>query len=251
MHKIQDKLLRLMENQNIGQMTLRAIGEVIGVPNSPQKIKHHIDQLANNRLIKVDKSNGIIERVKSGKVEDGNLIAVPILGSANCGEALCFGEESFDGQLYISAKLLDKVTSFKNIFAVKAVGPSMNKANIGGTSAIVDGDYVIVDKGDVNPKSGDYILSVINGMVNIKRFYKDSAKRQIILVSESTQNFAPIYIHEDDNYLVNGKVVQVFKEPTDEQLWQDASGKDILKEIGPISKEDYNYYENLCSKKER
>ncbi|MBU1895456.1 DUF4065 domain-containing protein [Patescibacteria group bacterium] len=35
------------------------------------------------------------------------------------------------------------------------------------------------------------------------------------------------------------------------QMWQDAAGRDTLKDLGPISKEDYDYYENLCLKKEK
>ncbi|MDO8668466.1 MAG: hypothetical protein Q7K35_05270 [bacterium] len=33
--------------------------------------------------------------------------------------------------------------------------------------------------------------------------------------------------------------------PKDLAAMQDAAGRDILKEIGPISKEEYDYYKNL------
>lgn len=250
MHKIQEKILQLMETRNIGKLTLRAIGEAVGEPNKPQKIKHHLDQLAKKGLIRVDKDNNNIERVQSGRVKNSSLVAVPIYGSANCGEAVCFDEQNFEGNLYISNRLLNKVRNVKNIFAVKAMGTSMNRADVDGKN-ISDGDYAIIDKDYSIPQNGDYVLSVIDGLVNIKKFCKDGNNHQIILISESSQDFAPIYIHEDDfvNYMVNGKVVQVFKQPNEDQLWQDAAGVDILKDLGPISRDEYNYYENLCLKK--
>ena len=250
MHQIQDKILQLMETKNLGKLTLREIGASIGEPDRPQKIKHHLDQLAKKGLIRVDKANSNIERIQSGRVKNSNLVAVPIFGSATCGEAACFDEQNFEGNLYVSDRLLNKIRDVKNIFAVKAVGSSMNRADIQGKN-IVEGDYAIIDKDYPSPQNGDYVLSVIDGLINIKKFYQDKKNNQIILMSESTQDFAPIYIHEEDfvNYMVNGKVVQVFKQPNEEQLWQDAAAVDVLKDIGPISKKDYDYYENLCLKK--
>ncbi len=244
MHQIQEKILQLMGNNDIGKMTLRAIGEAVQEPNSPQKIKHHLDQLAKNGLIKIDRSKKIIERVKRGVVAGGKLIAVPILGSANCGEALCFGEENFQGNLYISQSLLKNI---KNIFAVKAVGQSMNRAKVNKKDSISDGDYVIVAKEDKTPQNGDYVLSTIDGMVNIKRFFRDKENHQVVLFSESTQDFAPIYIAENDfvDYLINGTVVQVLKKPNEENMWQDAAGADAIKHLGDISKQEYNHYNTL------
>lgn len=33
------------------------------------------------------------------------------------------------------------------------------------------------------------------------------------------------------------------------QMWQDAAGADVIKHLWPISKEEHDYYENLCLKK--
>jgi SOS-response transcriptional repressor LexA len=241
MHQIQEKILKLMENNDLGKMTLRAIGEAIGEPNKPQLIKHHLDRLTKLNFLKVDKNKKTIERVKSGVTDNGKIVAVPILGSANCGEALYFGEENYEGNLLVSTKLLNKRD---NIFAVKAVGPSMNKAKVNGRDSICDGDYVIVDREKTIPSNGDYVLSVINGMMNIKKFYRDSANKQIVLVSESTGDFAPIYIHEEDldDYMNNGTIIQVMKRPSANAEWQDAAGADTLKHIAPISREEFDYY---------
>ena len=244
MHQTQEKILKLSDNKDLGQMTLRAIGEAIGEPNRPQVIKHHLDRLAKLGFLKINKNKKTIERVKSGLSDNGKLVAIPILGAANCGEALCFGDEDLQGNLFVSPNLLSKV---KNIFAVKAIGPSMNRAKVNGEDSISDGDYVIVDREKTTPRNGDYVLSIINGMANIKRFYRDQGRKQIILASESTQDFAPIYIHEDDmdDYMVNGTIIHVMKHPSENADWQDAAGADTIKSLGDQSKREHDYYMNL------
>ena len=90
----------------------------------------------------------------------------------------------------------------------------MNKANING-ECVEDGDYVLVDPTVAAVRNGDYVLSIIDGMANIKRYFKDTDNERIILLAESSASFSPIFIHRDDmdNYLVNGKVIQVIKKP--------------------------------------
>jgi SOS-response transcriptional repressor LexA len=86
----------------------------------------------------------------------------------------------------------------------------MNRSLIDG-KRIEDGDYVIIDGDARSPAEGDIVLSVIDGLANLKRFHLDKQNKQIALVSDSTQDFPPIYIHEDDDFFINGKVVQVIK----------------------------------------
>lgn len=208
MHKLQQAILVLASNKNLAGMTLREIGEFIGEKH-PQKIKHHLNQLRAKGLISDVNSPTTFEGVKVVGTGQTQMISIPILGLANCGVALIFAIENLEGYLTVSASMVPKK---KKLFAVRAVGVSMNRANINEKS-IEDGDYVIIDAGDRNPKDGDYILSVIGGSANIKRFCKDSDNNQILLISESSQEFPPIYIHPKDfsEYMVNGKVVQIIK----------------------------------------
>ena len=78
---------------------------------------------------------------------------------------------------------------------------------------IDDGDYVLIDSEAKNPENGDYVLSIIDGAANIKKFRKDKERGLIMLISESSSNYDPIYIHQDDasSYSVAGKVLGVLK----------------------------------------
>jgi len=209
MHTTQEKLLKLSAEKNLGQLTLREIGDLVGEAY-PQKVKHHLLQLQKKGLIRVDKDKKMIERVREGVIRNTNLISVPILGTANCGPAAHFAEEKIEGYLKISARLLNKK---KGIFAVKIDGPSMNKASVDGKN-IEDGDYVIIDGDARNPENKEIVLSVIDGMANIKKYFWDPANKQIVLMSDSTRDFPPIFIHEKDNFMINGKVIQVIKKPS-------------------------------------
>lgn len=214
MHELQQKLLKLTQDRNLGQFTLRDIGGMVG-ERSPQKIKHHLSQLEKRGLIRIDRARNLIEKIQAGSVSGflrrGRLLTIPILGSANAGPAKLLAEQNIEGYLKISNTLLGRRRS-SQLFALKVDGPSMNRSSIDG-KRIEDGDYVIVDGDARDPQNGDVVLSVIDGLANLKRFHLDKQNRQIALVSESTQDFPPIYIHEDDDFFVNGKVVQVIKKP--------------------------------------
>lgn len=216
MHTIQEKLLQVAENKNLGQMTLREIGALVG-ESSPQKVKHHMTQLQKKGLLKIDKAKGVVKKTMQeweNALEGGSrILSIPILGAVNAGPAQIFAETNIEGFLKVSSALLNPAPRDAQTFlALKVVGPSMNRATIAG-KRIEDGDYVIVDIADRNVKDGDIVLSIIDGMANIKRFRFDKENGHVVLMSESTKDFPPIFIHETDNFMINGKVVQVIKKP--------------------------------------
>lgn len=208
MHTIQEKIIQLVAEKNLGQMTLREIGELIG-EKFPQKIKHHLGQLEKKGLIRINKNEGRIERATVGLIKHTKFVSVPIVGAANCGPATIFADTNVEGYLKISSTILGRK---KDVFAIQANGISMNKAAIGGKT-IEDGDYLIIDPNDTVPRNGEIVLSIIDDTANIKRYVWDDTNKQIVLVSDSTKDFPPIYIHPDDKFLINGKVIQVIKKP--------------------------------------
>lgn len=210
LHITQQKLLRLANQHNLAVLSYRQMGRLIG-DESAQKVKHHLNQLLKKGLISGNKEQGLIEPVAGGTIKDLDMVSIPILGSANCGDATRIAEQNIEGYLRVSKNLLRRK---QNIFAIQAVGDSMNRAAIENKS-IENGDYVLVDSSVTQPRNNTYVLSVIDGVANIKKFIKDDQNKQVVLMSESTGNYSPIYIHPDDSvkYLVNGEVVQVIKKP--------------------------------------
>ena len=132
--------------------------------------------------------------------------------SGECGPAQIFAESNIQGYLRVSSTLLDRRSQHR-LFALKVDGPSMNKAEVRGRK-IEDGDYIVIDSEDQHAKDGDVVLSIIDGMANVKKYYVDKENNQILLMSDSMQDFPAIHIHEDDDFSINGKIIGVIKKPT-------------------------------------
>jgi repressor LexA len=217
MHTIQQKLLALAEKKNLGNYTLREIGGFVG-ETSPQKIKHHLQQLEKRGFIHINKMEHTITSTKQqgttvkGILKNAKLLSIPILGAANAGPAMVFANSNIEGYLRVSSTLLERPRLSHRLFALKVDGPSMNMAYVGGKK-IEDGDYVIIDSEDREAANDDVVLSVIEGMANIKKYYVDKENNQILLMSESTHDFPAIHIHENDEFAINGKVIGVIKTP--------------------------------------
>lgn len=208
MHPIQQKLLKLADTYNLGTLPLRDIAKIINEQH-PQTIKHHLEALERKGLIEWDKENKTIKKCSVGAAINADFAVIPVVGAANCGPATIYADENIIDHIKVSFSLL---RNRRNVFAVKAVGFSMDRANINGKS-IEEGDLVIIDPSDNNISSNDYVLSVIDEVANIKKIIIDYAHEQIKLVSESTHHYPPIYLSADDinRFIVNGKVIQVIK----------------------------------------
>lgn len=219
MHEIQERLLALSKIENLAQLSLREIAKRIHMPNeSPQKIKHHLQQLQKKGFLTIDRAKGVMERTNTepgwarGLLEKMNyLFSIPIVGTANCGPATIYAEQNFQGFLRVSSKLIGRAKP-TGLYAVKTDGASMNRAEINGR-IIEDGDYVIVDSNDRTVTTGDVVLAILDNKATIKRYIHDRVNEQIVLKADSSYDYEPIYLHASDNVLINGKIIAVIKKP--------------------------------------
>jgi repressor LexA len=217
MHPIQEKLLELSKKRNLAQLSLREMAKNIDLPKeSPQKIKHHLLQLEKKGFIGIDRARGMMSRTslepswsKGFLHKAARLFSIPIVGTANCGPATIFAEQNFQGFLRASSKLVGR-SKPDGLYAVKADGTSMNRAEIGG-KIIDEGDYMIVNSEDRNANTGDVVLAIIDGKATVKRFINDQKNEQIVLKADSSYDYAPIYLHPSDDFSISGKVVGVIK----------------------------------------
>ncbi len=135
-------------------------------------------------------------------------IRVPVLGAANAGPAVLFAEENIIGYLKISRSVLNRKDG---VFALRVEGDSMNRAKLNGKN-LEEGDFVLIDSEYKDPRNGDYVLSVMDGCANLKKFERNTKTGDITLVSESKNpKYKPIYVSSEDDFMVNGKIVEVIK----------------------------------------
>lgn len=220
MHPLQQKLLQLSKVRDLSRLSYREIGRQLadnGDANArvhPQNVKYHFDQLISDGQL--NESARPVSRI--GKVKNSlentvmNLIRIPIVGAANCGPATIFADEKIEGYLEVSPALL-KSRNYQDLFALRASGDSMNRAII-MSKGIDDGDFVVVDQSKKTPRDGECVVVIRDNTANIKRIYFDHEEEVIVLRSESTRDYGPIYVSPNDEWdgLVSGTVVQVIKD---------------------------------------
>ncbi len=210
MHKIQRELLKLSAKHDLSKMTLRQTAVAMGMTDvSPSLLQYHFEKLEKQGLLFVSR-----KQQKQSRAEDhrdgAQAVSVPIVGSANCGPASILAVEAPEGYLRVSKNILK---SSEGMIAVIASGNSMNDSKVntpsGSTkSPINDGDIVIVDTKDKNTADG-YVLSIIDGMANIKKLAKRAYDIALLSESKDQDLYPPIIVSPEDDYMINGRVVMV------------------------------------------
>jgi len=205
MDEIENKLLELSQHKNLDSMTWQEIAVAVGLKHA-QSAKYHLQKLSKKGVVTLNQRGRPVMKVRAAEqVED--LIYLPIVGAASCGSASTFAEEDIQGYLPVSPSILRNLNE-SDLCVIRAAGDSMNNANING-KVINSGDYIIINTANKSPEDGDYVLSIIGGYANVKKF--DHQVNAIALISESSHDYPPIYIHENDfeNYMVGGVVLDV------------------------------------------
>lgn len=174
-----------------------------GAAGEMKSLMQVVEALEKKELIRRDGERRIflVENDAYGEVE--NVWAIPLYGLASCGEALAYADETADDFLQISKSLFYRADP-KQLFAVKALGDSMNRDNIN------DGDYVIFEKVKEGVElEGKIVVAVINGMATIKRYRK--VERGVIGLYPHSTNDAhhPIFLSDSDSVFIAGMFQKV------------------------------------------
>ena len=157
-----------------------------------------IEALEKKDLIKRDEDRKIYLIENNSFANMGNIFSIPMYGLASCGEALAYAEGNVDGYLQIS-KSLFREENPASLFAVKALGDSMDKEGIG------DGDYAVFEKKDLDfDFDGKIVVAVINGMATIKRYRKLNHGIIGLFPNSTNKIHQPIYLDESDSILIAG-----------------------------------------------
>ncbi len=171
-----------------------------GIEDSMKSVMQVVESLEKKELITRDENKKIFLVENESYGDAKNILSIPLYGLASCGEALAYADDNSaaDDFLQLSRSLFHRAQPEK-LFAVKALGDSMNKEGIG------DGDYVIFEKAEgQNDFEGRIVVAVINGMATIKR-YKNVGKGIIGLFPHSTNDtHHSIYLSEVDVIFVAG-----------------------------------------------
>ena len=173
--------------------------ETCGVRDSLKSVMQVIEALEKKDILKRDRDKKLYLIENNNFANLKNIFSIPVYGLASCGEALAYAEDNVDGFLRISKSLFRQADSAK-LFAVKALGDSMDKKNIN------DGDYVIFEKyeGGDEDLEGKIVVAVINGMATIKSYKKVGADIVGLFPHSTNTVHQPIFIHSSDSIMIAG-----------------------------------------------
>lgn len=206
MHPIQQKLLEIAKLHTIDELRRIDLVEMVNC-EYPSQITHHLAQLVKRGDL-VKKDGNLVPALHT----DAGLITIPVMGEADCGEATRYADGRIVDTLAVSPSVLATAHTSR-LYALLAKGDSMNRARI-NNKEIENGDYIIIEKNTAYvPSDGDIVVSIIGGLANIKRLRRDNAHQRVLLLSESHRqdDFAPIVISDQDDFSVEGRVVDVVK----------------------------------------
>lgn len=131
---------------------------------------------------------------------------IPILWYANAWTPLVDAVEAGYWVLPISKKIISWDES--NYFILKVEWTSMNKYEV-KWKIIENGSYVLIKKDETTLNNRDAFLFLVNWSATLKKYKRDSDL--IYLLPESNDTYhKPIILSEDDNIIVNWKIVDVF-----------------------------------------
>jgi len=175
--------------------------EAQGIGDSLKSVMQVVEALEKKDLIKRDKEHRVYAVKNKNYADLKNIFSIPCYGLASCGEALAYANDTAESYLQLSRSLFAPKAKTKNLFAVKALGDSMDKLKIN------DGDYVVFEKCDTPNQfilEGKIVVAVINGLATIKVF-KKVEKDVIGLFPHSTNKMhQPIFIAKSDSILIAG-----------------------------------------------
>ncbi len=182
----------LAENYNLSFKSLRSIYQ-------------YLEKLEKKGLIK--RGHGPRE-IKLMNLKKSKFVHIPVYGWVNAGEPSYLPQEAIEGYLKISKSLLP--TKNKNLFAIEVVGDSMNLAKVKGKK-IEDRDYAVVNPDDREFINGEIVVANVDGALTVKEF-RWIDKNTIGLFPKSTnKEHKPIYLTKEGDFLIIGKVVDIFK----------------------------------------
>lgn len=194
--------LSMLQDKLIGKLKISSLNGVVQYLKSLEN-KGYISREKNKKAgISLLKASGVEFPEASSHIR---FFKIPVLGLANCGDPTVFAEQHTLETIKVSSKLIPSSSS-TGVFMVKITGTSMNKRGL------QDGDYAIIKHknycGEI--QNGDIVLAVVNGLATIKTLIKTIDT--VILRPESTyKKHIPIFLHHEDNFFINGKLIGVFK----------------------------------------
>jgi repressor LexA len=208
----QDRVLRVIRDFFLEYGHAPSLTELQGMLGITTKrgVVNHLEALEKKGyIIRTSEARGIhiVDEREEHTIYE-YLVGIPILGYANAGTPIVVAQEENLGILQLDRSL---VGNKENLFALIVKGDSMNTRSVDGKN-LEEGNFLLVQK-DSAFEDGDVVVAIVDGCATVKNIKRDDG--MVILYPQSNNPIhKPIYLDENSNSMVNGKVIKVLENPT-------------------------------------
>lgn len=208
-HPTQQRLLSFLKNRDgsVKNLSLRDIGEKIGVGRRAQVVLHHLNQLEKKGIIREDSS-----QERKYILLDEPILAVTYINlyscTAECGPNGFLGSDTILERIPLPTRTFG-ITNPDDFFLIKARGDSMEPM-------IKEGDLVLAKVQQEIPSNGSIAVVVHNGMPKIKIISEENinGQRAYCLESLNSNKFPREFIDDEAEGLrIVGIVKNIISKP--------------------------------------
>jgi repressor LexA len=193
--KILDYLVDYLK-QHTYQPSIREIGRRFGI-KSTKTVSEHLQALADKGYIERDASRSRGVKILGLDLEPAS-VRVPVYGQIAAGRPALL-RENVEREYLVDPRLLGSSDSF----LLQARGESME--GIG----ILDGDLVMIEPADVaEVANGEIVAARVGGEATVKRYF---ARDGQVVLEPANSDYAPILVHDHDDFTVLGRVTGLFR----------------------------------------
>jgi repressor LexA len=205
LNKIERRILNYLVDylkDNTYQPSIREIGKRFSI-KSTKTVSEHLQALADKGHIERDASRSRGVKILGMNLAPG-VVTVPFYGKIAAGKPSLMREDVSE-RMEIDRKLVASADAF----GLEIKGDSMEGMGI------LHGDMVLVepvDQGEL--RDGDIVAARLGGESTVKRYFARDG--QVVLEAANT-DYAPILVHEYDDFEVLGRVTGLVRRFTQEQ----------------------------------
>lgn len=197
--KIERRILNYLVDylkENTYQPSIREIGKRFGI-KSTKTVSEHLQSLADKGFIERDASRSRGVKILGMNLAPG-VLNVPCYGRIAAGIPALLREDVRE-----EFELDRKLVGSSDAFMLEVKGDSMTGLGI------LPGDLVIVEpaeEGDI--QNGDVIAARVDGDATVKRYFANNGK---VVLEPANAGYAPILVHEHNDFTVLGRVSGVYR----------------------------------------
>src|SRR3712207_4635617 len=181
------------------QPSIREIGKPFGI-KSTKTVSEHLQSLADKGYIERD-----APRSRGAKILGMNL--APGVLNVPCYGRIAAGVHALLREDVVQEYELDRMLAgSSDAVMLEVKGDSMSGMGI------LPGDLVVVEPADADDiQNGEVVAARVDGDATVKRYFANAGK---VVLEPANPNYAPILVHEHNDFTVLGRVTGIYRRLT-------------------------------------